>query len=78
MVRLLVVDPAVLDRVSKFCVEAEPNVVKLTHWASTDPVDAESTIAKTIAMRESLRTMTPPGRRWWGIRFETTADTRGV
>jgi hypothetical protein len=37
MVRLLVVLPATLERASKFCVYAEPRVVRLMHWASARP-----------------------------------------
>ena len=33
MVRLFVVEPAVFDSVSKLCVDADPSVVRLTHWA---------------------------------------------
>src|SRR3954470_8332722 len=63
IVRLLVVLPAVLDSVSKFCVEADPRVVRLTHWAAAGAAGRQSTSAatKTSERREAKRMQKPSG-----------------
>jgi hypothetical protein len=53
IVRLFVVLPAVFDRVSKFCVDAEASVVRLTHC----PAAGRAVIARSVKARAV---------RWWG------------
>src|SRR3954453_6565775 len=58
IVRLLVVLPAVLESVSKFCVEADPRVVRLTHWAEAGRAagrQSTSAARKTSERRETKR-----------------------
>src|SRR6185369_1880645 len=47
MVRALVVLPAVLERVSKFWVTADPRVVRLTHCAAAERAPNRTTARRT-------------------------------
>src|SRR5215203_3262517 len=67
IVRLFVVLAATLESVSKFCVEAAPRVVRLTHWAVAVRAAGRlspSTARKTSGRRETRRIeKNPPENR---------------